>query len=244
MRYLSRSELAQVAQPVLREYWKLPEAQEHPWYVDPALLAKEVLGLKVLYRQLSWDGELLGLTSFGEAEVFLPDSEIIGPCVLDGRTVLVEDELSYAPSGPGRLHFTIAHECSHHIMYRLYPEDYGEEISARLALPYWNRSLYARGGGRDTEEWQMDVLAAELLMPEVLVRRNLKMVGLPDGFEILNPVWRRKDFACFEGLCRTMQVSKQAMAYRLERLGLLRSNQIDCPMSMLDIMMEEEEMAI
>ncbi len=74
MRYLSRSDLAQVAKPVLREYWKLPEAQEHPWFVDPVLLAKEVLGLTVRYRHLSLDGALLGLTSYDEAEVFLPDS--------------------------------------------------------------------------------------------------------------------------------------------------------------------------
>ncbi len=90
----------------------------------------------------------------------------------------------------------------------------------------------------------MDVLASELLMPEDLVRRNLSLVGFPDGIEVLNPIWRRKDFARFDELCRMMQVSKQAMAYRLQRLGLLRSNQMDCPMSMLDIMIEEEEMAI
>ena len=244
MRYLSRTDLARVAQPVLREYWRLPEAQEHPWYVDPALLAKEVLGLTVRYRHLPEDGELLGLTSYGEAEVFLPDSEFCGPCVLDGKTVLLEYELLYAPSGPGRLHFTVAHECSHHILYRLYPEDYGDAFSSRRALPYWNRPLHARRGSRDTVEWQMDVLASELLMPEELVRRNLSLAGFPDGIEVLNPVWRRKDFARFDGLCRLMQVSKQAMAYRLERLGLLRNNQMDCPMSMLDIMMEDEEMAI
>ena len=104
MRYLSRTDLAKVAQPVLREYWRLPEAQEHPWYVDPVLLAKEVLGLTVRYRHLSEDGELLGLTSYGEAEVFLPDTEFCGPCVLDGKTVLLEYELLYAASGPGRLH--------------------------------------------------------------------------------------------------------------------------------------------
>ena len=47
-------------------YRKLPRAQEHPWCVDPALLAREVLGLTVRYRHLSEDGELLGLTSYGE----------------------------------------------------------------------------------------------------------------------------------------------------------------------------------
>ena len=241
MRYLSRADLALVAQPVLREYWRLPQAQEHPWYVDPTLLAKDVLGLTVRYRHLSVDGELLGLTSYGEAEVILPDSKFCGPCVLDGRTILLENDLLYAPSGPGRLHFTAAHECSHHILYRLYPGDYGDDFSLRRALPYWNRPLRARGGGRDPAEWQMDVLASELLMPEGLVRRNLSLAGLPDGIKVLNPVWRRKDFARFVGLCRMMQVSKQAMAYRLERLGLLRSNQMDCPNYLIDILMDEEE---
>ena len=238
---MTRYDLRQAARHVLQAYWRLPSAQEHPWLVDPALLAREVLRLKLRYRQLSEDGCLLGLTSYGELEVVLPDRETRGPCVLDGATILIEQDLFYHASGPGRMNFTIGHECAHHILRRLYPESYGDGPATRRALACLAHGLRARGGARDWEEWQMDVLASELLMPEDLVRRNLALAGFPNGIEVLNPIWRKKDYARFVGLCRMMGVSRQAMSYRLQLLGLLGMDQSACPNVMVDIWMEEEE---
>ena len=87
----------------------------------------------------------------------------------------------------------------------------------------------------------MDVLSSELLMPEDLIRRNLALAGCSQGFDILNPVWRRQDYCAFTGICKTMGVSKQALSYRLELLGLLGKNQMSCPNAMIDIEMSEEE---
>lgn len=241
MRYMTRSDLARAAQPVLGEYRKLPRAQEHPWCVDPALLAREVLGLTVRYRHLSEDGELLGLTSYGETEVFLPDEREHGACVLDGKTVLIEEDLLFSPCGPGRHHFTLAHECSHQILKTLYPASTCDGAAARRALCCRRHRLRARGSGYDWEEWQTDVLASELLMPEDLVRRNLALAGIPQGIEVLNPVWRRTEYAGFLRVCERMGVSKQALAYRLELLGLLGRNQLYSPNAIIDIWMDEEE---
>ena len=38
-----------------------------------------------------------------------------------------------------------------------------------------------------------------------------------------------------------MGVSRQAMAYRLELLGLVGKNQLACPNAMIDVWMDEEE---
>ncbi len=241
MRFLTRHELSRVAQRVLREYWRLPAAQELPYAVDPVLLAKELLGLRVRYRHLSSDGRILGLTGFSEMELLLPDAGVFGSCVLDGRTVLLERDLLYLPAGPGRRNFTLGHECAHHIMRRLYPADYGDAAAARRVIPCTAHGLHARGGVRNWEEWQMDVLSSELLMPEELLRRNLALAGCPEGFPVLNPVWRREEYGSFTGLCRMMGVSAQAMAYRLELLGLLGKNQAAYPDAMVDIWMGEEE---
>ncbi len=241
MKYMTRADLRRAAEPVLWQYWLLPSAQEHPWLVDPSLLAREVLGLKLRYRHLSADGDLLGLTSYGELEVVLPDRETRGPCVLDGSTILIEQDLFYQAFGHGRMHFTIGHECAHHVLHRLYPESYGDSPATRRALACRSHPLRTRGGAYDWEEWQMDVLASELLMPEDLVRRNLALAGFPNGIEVLNPVWRKKDYAGFVGLCEMMGVSRQAMAYRLRLLGLLGMDQRACPNVMIDIWMDEEE---
>lgn len=241
MVYLSRLELENMAQRLLRRYWKLPRAQETPWRVDPDLLARELLGLTVRYRHLSEDASLLGLTSYEPLELVLPDEEESGPCLLDGHTVLIEKDLMFSPEGPGRRNFTLAHECSHHVLFRAWPASYGDALAARRALPCRLHRLRARGGGFDWEEWQMDALASELLMPRDLLVRNLALAGCPGGIEVLNPVWRKEDYGRFMGLCRMMAVSKQALAYRLELLGLLGRNQLHRPSAMIDIEMDEEE---
>ena len=240
MRYMTRYDLQKIAGRVLRAYWRLPEAQENPYCVDMLLLAKRLLGLRVLYRHLSSDGRTVGITSYGKVELVLPDAELYGRCVLDGRTVLLERDLLYLPS-LGRRNFTLGHECAHHILKMLYPAAYGCGVAARQALPCRAHPLRARGGGYDWAEWQTDVLASELLMPEELLRRNLALVGRPEGFAVLNPVWRKKDYGRFLGLCRMMGVSRQAMAYRLELLGLVGKNQLACPNAMIDVWMDEEE---
>ena len=241
MQFLSRLDMEQIAQRVLRAYWKLPEAQEHPTRVDPCLLARKVLGMSVSYRHLSEDRELLGLTSYGDLEVFLPDEREYGPCILDGKTILIEEDLLFSPHGPGRHNFTLSHECSHQIMGMLFPASYCDNLAARRALCCRTHRLQARGSGFDWEEWQMDVLASELLMPRDLLQKNLALAGCPQGIPMLNPAWRREDYGRFMGLCRMMGVSKQALAYRLELLGLLGHNQLYSPNAIIDLFMDEEE---
>ena len=85
----------------------------------------------------------------------------------------------------------------------------------------------------------MDVLASALLMPHDLLLRNLELAGCPQGIPVLNPVWRREDYARFSGLCRMMGVSREALAYRLQMLGLLGQNQMKNPNAMIDIVCEE-----
>ena len=84
MRYMTRYDLQKVAGRVLCAYWRLPEAQENPYCVDMLLLAKKLLGLRVLYRHLSSDGRTVGITSYGQVELALRTrplcSERIGWC--------------------------------------------------------------------------------------------------------------------------------------------------------------------
>ena len=58
---------------------------------------------------------------------------------------------------------------------------------------------------------------------------------------MLNPVWRRAEYAGFLKVCERMGVSKQALAYRMELLGLLGRNQMYSPDAIIDIWMDEEE---
>ena len=159
--------------------------------VDPELLAEKLLGLRVDYRRLSPDGSILGITAPASVGVPILAEGRTTWYYLDGRTILLEERLLSPWASLGRRRFTLMHEISH-------------------------RLLDSAGA-----EGQADRLAAALLMPESLLRRNLRLCAwrpgpLPD---------RRLDperWSAFAGLAELMGVSRQALAIRMERLGLAK----------------------
>ena len=183
--------LEALANEIYRAYEALPEADGVR--VEPELLAEKLLGLKVVYRRLSRDGGILGITA--PEAVGVPVLEGGKPIwfFLDGRTILLEERLLSPWVPAGRRRFTLMHEVSHRLL----------------------------GGAGMAGEGEADRLAAALLMPEALLRRNLAALGwragpLPD---------RRLDperWGTFAALAETMGVSRQALGIRMERLGLAR----------------------
>lgn len=230
---LSRNDLEAISQRVLRAYWKIPEANETPWYVDPDLLLSSLLGLKIQYRHLSDDGLTLGMTSFGKVEIELPNSAGVELLLLDGKTVLIEQDLQDNPNSFGRRNFTLSHEGSHHILNMLFPDEYSGGNKARKVMKY---RLTDKKAPCNWEEWQMDVLASCILMPTSLIKYDMRVVGLPDKLDYLNPKWRRQDYAKFVSLSDLMGVSKEALAYRMQRLGLIGEDQRQNPNDLLDIL--------
>ena len=232
MPYLNNDAMEKIAARVLRAYWKLPMAKETPWYIDPDLLLSELLGLSIQFRHLSDDGLTLGMTSYGSIDVVLPDCAPGEVVCLDGKTVLIEEKLDKPDSVVGRRNFTDMHEGCHHILNMLYPGAFsrGEKdrriIRYRLGKP---RAVQGR------EEWQADALTSCLLMPTDLLRRNMRLVGLPEHLDYLNPVWRKQSYEQFVSLSELMGVSKQALSYRMKKLRLLGEDQRDNPNRLVDV---------
>ena len=187
---MQREELEELANRVYASYAALPEADGKQ--VDPELLAVRLLGLKVVYRRLSRDGSILGLTAPAPVAVPVLEEDGWGWYALDGRTILLERGLLSPWVAPGRRRFTLMHEVGHRLL---------------------------SGGLPREEESLANRLASALLMPLPLLLRNLAARGwrfgpLPD---------RRLDperWEVFRSLAETMQVSRQALAIRLEDLGL------------------------
>ena len=101
----------------------------------------------------------------------------------------------YVNSGDGsqRRRFTIAHELGHYIQNR-----YSEEIAY-----VDNRDELASTGTDPNERW-CNAFAAELLMPESVVKKYWA-----EGWE-------------FERIQKLLDVSKSALTYRLNSLGLVQ----------------------
>ena len=232
MPYLDNNALEKVSVRVLRAYWKLPTAKETPWYVDPDLLLSELLGLSIQFRHLSNDGLTLGMTSYAPVDIALPDCAPGEVACLDGKTVLIEKDLEQPDSMVGRRNFTVMHEGCHHILNILYPGTYsGGEKDRRIIKYRLSKPRTSIG----CEEWQSDALTSCLLMPADLLRKNMRLVGLPEHLDYLNPVWRKQSYEQFVSLSDLMGVSKQALSYRMKKLKLLGEDQRDNPNGLLDV---------
>jgi Zn-dependent peptidase ImmA (M78 family) len=103
---------------------------------------------------------------------------------------------------PNRQRFTIAHEIGHFVLHEI---DIHVDKGYRVVL---RDSVSSQAV--DPLEIDANRFAAELLMPEKMVRR--------DAAECLEDV---EDEAGLQALARKYRVSTQAMAYRLSNLGLL-----------------------
>lgn len=239
MSYLSRNDIERIAARVTNDYKRLPRfwgrAVEH---IDPEILACELCGLRLDYFHLSRDGLTLGMTSDGRVEVpvFGENGEPI-LYFLDGATILIEKDLKDASEQRGRYNFTLMHETSHQILYRLFQP---------RAKPVHHRVISYRGQApqypiEDWSEWQADCLASALLLPADLVWAALQRFGLKTGIPILNKVFRPNEYEKFCEMAQFLGASKQALAIRLKRLGWLKKEYLSDPYALVDVVKEDDE---
>jgi len=104
-----------------------------------------------------------------------------------------------------RQRFTIAHEIGHYVLH----------VRNKQQRLFVDRSVFRRdeesSTGNDLEEVQANKFAAALLMPEALLRTEIRRLDsdLDDEVDIGD-------------LARRFAVSAAAMSFRLENLGLVR----------------------
>lgn len=183
-----------------------------------------MLGLSVYFRQLSYDHSILGMTAPDEVMVpIFDENKERSIFILDGKTVLIEECLNHSPKATGRRNFTIAHECAHQILYRLYPEIYGP--NQRVLCDY-RRNNAPKRKIADWEEWQADALAACLLLPEDAVKDAMFVYGLGDKVKVLSRKYSEYKYQCFCEMADALGVSRSALSFRMEQLGLLERNEL------------------
>ena len=219
---LSRQQIEQIADGVIHQYKKAVVPERHLCYhVDPTELAS-LLGFTVDYQFLTMDGSILGATAAGRMWITVYGSDQAEMLYeLDDKTLLIEKRLHLSPRNRGRKNFTIAHELAHQIINRRFPECYG--VDCRVFCDY-RRSAEPRKTVADWREWQADALAASLLLPPDAVRDAMFIYGLGEKMKVLSRKYSQNKYACFCEMADFLQVSKTALAYRMEQLGLLERN--------------------
>lgn len=222
MAYLSRDDLDDLADRILHDFVKTEYPKGHICYnVDPTRLA-QFYGFNILYVTITRDGSILGQTSTGRMWTSIVDqdgNDIL--LYLDGKTILIDERLAKDPKCYGRRNFTIAHELAHQFINRTFPEVYG--CQSRVICDY-RRSTKPHKEISDWREWQADATAAALLLPKEAIDEAMFFFGLGKKIKVLSKKYSEYKYERFCEMAEFLQVSKTALAYRLEQLGLLERN--------------------
>lgn len=218
----------------MQAYRKLPEFENKKIYnISPKILLERLLKLRINYGHLSQDRQTLGVTITrvaGEVEIYnaCDETEIY---LLDGRTVLIEQDLRDDATQKGRLHMTQMHEACHHILEWLFPGEYccGQSKKFRCTKDKGTHVI------EDWEEWQVDNLSSAVIMPKDLVIQALYLFGFDGRVPIINRIHAKEEYKQFSMVADFLGVSKQALSIRLSHLGLVDRNNFDDPYALLDV---------
>jgi len=233
VKILKRTDIEAIGNRVYTVYRKLPKIAEQRMIcaVDPDILLTDLLGLRVDYKHLSIDRSIYGATSTRAARVLLCKEELPEDLYyLDGKTILIETDLQKDSLMAGKCRFTKCHEASHNIYKMLYPHFYGNNNEGIDPVLHFSREPEKRTGIiTDWEEWQADVLASCLLLPEELVRQGMYQIGLGEKVECLNRIYCPDVYAKVNTLAQMLGSSITALANKMQRHGLLERNQLYDP---------------
>lgn len=221
---LSRDDIEKIAERVVSEYKKAYVPERHMCYMVDATELAEMLGFKIEYVHITRDGSILGQTSSGRVWTTIYDDNMNQLFFeLDGSTILVDKRLLSNPRIAGRKNFTIAHEVAHQIINREHPEMYGPQN--RIFCDY-RRSVKPKKVEKDWHEWQADALAAALLLPLDALQDSMFMFGLGEKMKMLSRKYSDTRYKYFCQMAEYLQVSRTALSYRMEQLGLLDNNRL------------------
>ena len=224
MACLSRDDIEKIAEDVICQYKALYLPERRMCYMVEATELAEMLGYRIEYVYIARDGSILGQTSSGRIWTEIFDDNMNKMFFeLDGSTILVDKRLLSNPKLAGRKNFTIAHEIAHQIINRQYPEMY--ETQNRTFCDY-RRSVKPRKKIVDWYEWQADALAAALLLPVDALQDSMFMFGLGEKMKMLSRKYSDTRYKYFCDMADYLQVSRTALSYRMEQLGLLDNNRL------------------
>lgn len=234
MIYLSRQDCENIGERVFRAYEKLPDLRKSTIYrVNPELLVREVLKLKLEYHHLSLNGSVLGVTTpYNGIEYKIFDYEDKEDFYyFDGNTILIERDLKEDVSKSGRCNFTTAHEAGHQILKMMFPKEYGgnyKKLHFCMAQP--NRRTE-----KDWEEWQANNIGSVVIMPRKLIGQAMFIFGFGEKIEMINRIYASEEYERFSGMAAFLGVSKKALSIRLNQLGLVERDYFDNPYALTDV---------
>jgi Zn-dependent peptidase ImmA (M78 family) len=216
---LTRGDMEEIAVRLLTEYYRGDFPRLAP--VDITALVTEFSGMNLRYERLSDTGRILGLTTYRDITLLIKRNDAKETLFLPKNTILIESDLTSDAKQPGRLHFTIAHEYSHQLLFGFCPDEADaafRTFDTRTPCPPSTLSAHLRWS-----EYMANTLGAALLMPKPLMEW-VNFVFNPSGEKITLYGKRalRREREIIHNMATFLGVSKEALKIRLKGLDMVK----------------------
>lgn len=163
--------------------------------------------------------------------------DVLGATWIAEREIRVDETLdpTIDAKKEGRYRFTLSHEIGHWRLHR--PLFEARALQGALFEAVSEPAIVCRSSSKEPQEWQADVYAGYLLMPETMVREQWqRMFGAVEPYfaaKEIDAIQHRWSLAenntptvsAARKLAEVFKVSGQAMQIRLIGLGLIRTQQ-------------------
>lgn len=221
---IAKSEYEKYAKEILEKFY--PECLEGSQEINAEILAQR-MGLRVIKRTITEDGDIFGQIYFQDTEVELYDrkNKRKEKCLIPSNTIIVDSDATSFFSY-GSLNITIAHECVHFYLHRkaFY---FVQMLDSDLLYIQCQSNGEIKGIQHEEQNNWMEIqangIAPYLLMPK---EKFLKQYQEYDA--VLAILYNRKKAEYFEELIRKLadqfKVSIYAARKRLIDLGVNAAN--------------------
>lgn len=214
--FLSRAEADELCDSLVRPFCEGGGISR----VDIDSFVKKALRCPVFYESFAEkDLDKIGFCGDGQTPLQVYRHGKPVAIVFPKEAIVLESYLLHEDE-QGRRRFTLAHEAEHVLASRMCSSQ-----AAGFHCPYDSSRVYNIGELRERlsiAEWQANTLAASLLMPRFLIKKELEKYTGGECLPVYGErVFRPKEKEILSEISRTMEVSYTALIIRLQTLGLL-----------------------
>lgn len=217
----SPAQLESKAEELLKKYD--PERLIKTKPIDVYSVIENCLDVPYDWKYLTPDQSILGMTAFNDGYIWVWDEPYFEDGMephklcLEKGTIVIDSTLTEA-NNRGRENFTVMHEVFHQIIhkqcFRREAPNYAHETT-NVAIKGKKKLITAL----DYIEYQANTCAAAFLMPRQVTSNMFKKMYQPTGKSLSDQLKRE---VVISNMATEFSVSKTAMKYRLQNIGILQ----------------------
>ena len=236
MIYLRSEEIDRLACSVIQRYKEYVGMEWELFSIDSMKLA-EMCGCEITFVDFGDETDTLGFTAFNDMTITVVDvNQTEMSLDLTDKSIVINEALKRGCEG--RLHFTIAHEVAHHIINKVCGANYSFKYRQ---LPHFEKTNNRYSP--DYDEYMANQLAAAILMPSGFVNTVFIKAFGTNRLERIHSILDKVNFQKFCAIAALFGVSKEALAIRLQKKGMLGNYIFAGYESLLDVFPTSEETA-